>query len=252
MTGTAPTHWQKRVRVDARRTMRRLNDVYLLTSLSTQGLLLVRDALSETKRRAMDVVVLDHAGAEKATTRRKKHIRTLLSAAIERTQVEYALQSVVAETEAFVGSVLRHILTAYPAKLSSGEKKIDLGIVLESTSRDEIISRLVETRIASTLYGSPGDYLGIVGEVVSVPMPSSLAGQFSEVKATRDLIVHAQGIANSVYIRKSGEYARVESGLLASVDQPYLRHAVAVARQLTSFLAKAVQDKFGETRDAES
>ncbi|GHT95849.1 hypothetical protein AGMMS49545_19500 [Betaproteobacteria bacterium] len=237
--------WPKSVRGVARRTSRRLNDIFMLTSFSVQGLLLVRDKLSETKRRAMDVVVLDHDGNEKTTTRRKKHLRPLLSAAVERMQVEYALQSVIGETEAFLAFVLRAVLTKYPTKLVPGGKKLDISVVLDSASKDEIIDRLVDDKVASTLYGSPAEYLEALGQVVSTSIPSSVAGPFAEVKATRDIVIHAKGIANGTYVKKARKYARVEPGVLIPVDHAYLRHATAVARKLVRFIAQAVQDKFG-------
>lgn len=244
MVASVPAQWTKLMRAEARRTVRRLNDVYVLTSLSADGLKLIRESLSATKRRAMDVVVLDHSGAEMATTRRKKHMRRLLHTAIERTQVEYALQSVVSEAEAFIASLLRHVLLAYPRKLLGSEKKVDLSVVIECDSRDEIISRLIDAKIAAILYGSPSDYLKAVGDIVSGRVPEELAGKFSEVKATRDLIVHAQGIANDLYIRKSAGYSRAASGTLVPIDRGYLRHGVAAARNLVIFLSLTASTTF--------
>jgi hypothetical protein len=244
--------WPKRVRGAARHTNRRLNDIFVLTSFSTQGLLLVREKLSETKRRAMDVVVLDHEGKEKTTTRRKKYLRPLISAAVERTQAEYALQSVIGEVEAFLAFVLRAVLTNYPAKLAAGEKKLDISVVMDSASREEIIERLIEDKVASTLYGSPAEYLEALSQVISTPIPSPVAGLFAEVKATRDIVVHAQGVANGTYVKKAGQYARVEPGVVVPVDHAYLRHATAAARKLVQFVAQAVQDKFAGAQGVQS
>ncbi len=252
MVASSSAHWLKRSRADARQTLRRLNDIFVLTSLSIRGLALVRDDLSATKRRAMDVVVLDHAGAEKETTRRKKHLRRLLSYAIERTQVEYALQSVVAETESYLGKVLRQVLTAHPSKLGSAEKKIELSLLLESSSKEEALSRLIEARVAAILYGSPSDYIAAVTETLSAQIPTELSAPFSEVKATRDLAVHANGIVNQVYLRKASGYSRAERGAVVPIDQAYLRHSVAVARRLVSFVSRTLQDKFGEIPGFES
>jgi len=236
--------WPNKVRGKGRSTLRRLNDVYLLTNLSISGLLLVHDKLSDTKRRAMDVTVLGQGGRQIATTRRKKHIRPLLNRAIERTQVEYALQSVVAETEAFLTVALRYVLGAFPEKLAAHDRKIDLGAVIEADSKESLLQRLVESRIAAILYGSPSEYLCTVADILSIRIPDVLVDAFSEVKATRDLVVHAEGIVNDIYLRKARKNSRANLGQEISVDVDYLRHAVAASRDLVSYMATEVPRKF--------
>jgi hypothetical protein len=47
------------------------------------------------------------------------------------------------------------------------------------------------------------------------------AEQFAEIKATRDVLVHGQGIANAYYVDKAGKLARAQPGQPLDIPGPY-------------------------------
>jgi hypothetical protein len=57
--------------------------------------------------------------------------------------------------------------------------------------------------------------------------------RFSEIKATRDVLVHGQGVANAYYIDKAGKSARANVGEPLLIPEPYHQKSWELICKLT-------------------
>ncbi len=72
---------------------------------------------------------------------------------------------------------------------------------------------VLSNRISSGRIGkSPGK--------IATPVDAEAQG-FAEIKATRDVLVHGQGIANAYYVDKAGGLARAQPGQALDIPGPY-------------------------------
>ena len=71
-------------------------------------------------------------------------------------------------------------------------------------------------------YDRPANWFDYLQKLVKIAVPTEAdKEEFSEIKATRDVLVHGHGIANAHYVDKAGRAARVQSGQPLDVTEPY-------------------------------
>jgi hypothetical protein len=85
-----------------------------------------------------------------------------------------------------------------------------------------IVDALVEKELKDVFYDRPANWFEYVKAMVNISAPTATeAQQFAEIKATRDVLVHGQGVANAYYVDKAGASARAGSGQPLDVPEPY-------------------------------
>ncbi len=234
-------YWDSR----RRQANRALNTILVTRELALQGLARVREDLSSTNRRAFDVTVLGSEGREIRTTRRKKYIRALIDVTQERSLHAEGVVSSISVVEAFLGELLRAVLLQFPQKLKALRKTIPMDLMLSAGALDELRVLVVDGCISELFFRTPADYLAMVQDTLAVKLPSHLVDAYVEVKATRDVLLHNRGTANSIYASKAGSLARGPAGQLLPVDHRYLRHAVKICREVVSSLGTQAGEKYG-------
>jgi hypothetical protein len=96
-----------------------------------------------------------------------------------------------------------------------------------------IIDALVEKELKDIFYDRPANWFEYVKGMVNIAAPTvAEAEQFAEIKATRDVLVHGQGIANAYYVDKAGKLARVQPGQSLDVPGPYHQASWTLIRKL--------------------
>ncbi|MCA9408486.1 MAG: hypothetical protein KC733_07340 [Candidatus Omnitrophica bacterium] len=68
--------------------------------------------------------------------------------------------------------------------------------------------------------------------------------QYVEVKATRDIYIHNQGIANQIYIEKSASHARVKKGAGLPITVDYFLQAYESCLQINEYLRESLHEKW--------
>jgi hypothetical protein len=130
------------------------------------------------------------------------------------------LQQFVSIFENFLSDALRAWLLAHPQSLSkrqlSGKEIIDL------PDKTAIVDALVEKELKDVFYDRPANWFQYLNDHVNTGSPSATEGDiFGEIKATRDVLVHGQGIANKYYVDKAGTAARAQLGQALDIPEPY-------------------------------
>ncbi|KQP52462.1 hypothetical protein ASF41_12475 [Methylobacterium sp. Leaf111] len=222
---------------------RRLNNVRLVEMVT-------RDALEAYSRQEkMHILprqgdaarrfhfVVPSAGKPTARISRDgKAIPRLLSEVREEGEFRKSLVLAVSITKDYQRNVMRLVLRAHPERLMGWEKggpALTLPLVdLISRGRHKVLEEQIRLRLEAILYARPRDYLDRLKRIVKVDVPIVIFEQFAEVKATRDVVVHAENVANDRYVGKAGSYARARSREALVVDSVYFDQALTILKRL--------------------
>lgn len=138
--------------------------------------------------------------------------------------------------------ILREVLLQFPNKISS-KKKFDYEIFITSNSLDEIKSTIINSIINELTYKSPKDFAEDFKNYIGLDLTKAIAfDNYIEIKATRDIHIHNQGVANDIYRSKAGTFARVNPGKNLPVDKKYFLQSYEWCIQLIGFIEKGIND----------
>ena len=164
--------------------------------------------------------------------RRRADLVSLLKEAQASEIFEQALIVTVALVEDYLQTILRQVFCAYPEKLNATvkgveiKKEIPLSLAIEAPGRGQLLARIIDGHLNSLIYAKPADYFGYIQKVLSIKLRSDVTSEFIEIKATRDVVIHNNGLVNSTYLRKVGKAARAADGEEITVDSTYFDGAL--------------------------
>lgn len=151
-----------------------------------------------------------------------------------------SIYQLITTIEALFFDILRDILIQFPVKIPN-KKKFDVEILLEAKSLDEIKLNLINVIINEIAYKSPKEFAEEFNKYVGVNLLEKPAfHRYIELKATRDIYIHNQGIANEIYLSKADSSARVKSGEFLPVDIQYFLQSYESCIQITEILEEAL------------
>ena len=231
------------------KAIRGLNNIYVLNQLSSKAILSARKQLQSDKSSELDFEVPSIKGDFVTTAREKTKIIQLLGDAVDEELPKQSLISAVAITENYMSEMLRLVLRAFPEKLKSQDKKVDLDLVLDSADIESLVSKIIECQIHSVFFAGPEKYFKYVETILSIKIPKPSKEQYAEVKATRDLLVHNEGIINETYVRKAGKLARGKVGDTIPVDEMYFDPAIRTMKKLSNIIFNRSIKKFGDSKE---
>jgi hypothetical protein len=147
----------------------------------------------------------------------------ILSRAQHYVEVELAassLQQFVSIFENFFLEVGRAWIIAFPERVSS--RQLSGRLVIRLPDKAAMIDALIEKELQEVFYDRPMNWFEYMRTLTKISSPTDAeAAQFAEVKATRDVFVHGQGIANAFYVDKAGTIARAQPGKPLDIPGPY-------------------------------
>lgn len=213
------------------KTVADLNKLCVFIDLNAKGLKSLRTEIDEAKRRTVPIKVVTRYGETIETTKRKAKIKELIDDALDQGLYKTGLISAVALIENFLVSELQIILTAYPRKIGK-DKKLGVDELLSSSDHKSALLILVQKEITSAMYKKPVEYLAYLENIVSIKLEKNMIQSYAEIKATRDLLVHAQGVVNDSYLEKAGNAARGALGLSLKVNKIYFDQSITKLKDL--------------------
>ena len=144
----------------------------------------------------------------------------------------------VAQLESFMVSICRLVLRHDSRRLKTRVpgidhiNKIETAEIIESASRDDLIERLIEREMQAVSYSRPAAFFVYLERVIGITLREDLRDSWTEMKATRDVIVHNSGIVNATYLEKSGAKGRGALGTLIPFDEAYFEQCVATIKSI--------------------
>ncbi len=155
---------------------------------------------------------------------------------------EQTFKDIIAQFEMFTSDLLRLWL---PGHISLVEgKALSIRTLFASNSlqdlREAALREAVESTVLKRVFGRPADWFRYIHEILRTPVVSTNDIEtFAEMKATRDVLEHAGGIANATYREKAGRAARVNVGASVVITDDYHTEAFRLVRQLVEGIANA-------------
>lgn len=131
-----------------------------------------------------------------------------------------SLQQFASIFENFFFDVARAWVLAFPARLST--RQISGRVIFRLADKAAIVNALVDKELQDVFYDRPVNWFEYIRSLANTTSPSvTEAEHFAEIKATRDVLVHGQGISNAFYIDKAGSLARAQLGHPLDIPGPY-------------------------------
>jgi hypothetical protein len=92
-------------------------------------------------------------------------------------------------------------------------------------------------------YKSPGEFADFFGKCVGVNLLECPAfHRYIEVKASRDIFIHNQGVANDIYAKKAASHARVSPGFVLPADAAYFLESYESCLRVSEWLEQELHD----------
>lgn len=143
---------------------------------------------------------------------------------IERELAESVFIRLTSLLEDWVFGLLRIWLSHRPEGIpEKGRKTVTFADVLAARDKEAIVRDVVEREILGVAYRRPADWFAYLNDRVGLASPTAeQVREIAEIKATRDVLAHNQGVVNAIYLEKAGERARFSAGQRAEIPEPYL------------------------------
>ncbi|QPJ61714.1 MAG: hypothetical protein G3M70_07365 [Candidatus Nitronauta litoralis] len=146
------------------------------------------------------------------------------------------IYSFVAFMETMFSDLITAIVLKYPEKLP-GNKKIDLSDVLKCENIKSLHIVAVQKLMHELTYKSPKDFAESIKNIIDISLLKVIEYQkYIEIKATRDILIHNQGIANEIYCSKAESLSRAKAGEILHIDNYYFLSCYETCLQLTEYL----------------
>jgi hypothetical protein len=181
--------------------------------------------------RWQNVVTQSTLDEQALATRAQRYVTVELASA--------TLQQFVSVFEAFVSSVLQSWLRAHPQSLA--KRQVTGREIYQAPDKAAIVGLLIERQLKEVLYDRPAKWFEHLKSLANIATPNAKEiVLFSEIKATRDVLVHSSGIANAYYVDKAGSGARATLGHALDVPEPYHFASWELIRKLVEDISAAL------------
>lgn len=239
------------IRAFQTKRVKQLNDFYIEVELTIKGLVEFQKKLAAGDQKQLYAVPRMKGGKTKVL-RKRSDILNYIDRRVSYSEYAQSLVFIVAIAEDYIADVIFAILMAYPKKIlisakgNEGERAVDLKALIEKNDLEEILSDQATSRLNEVMYASPTQYGAYFQKVTGFSLGDQLS-EYVELKATRDLLVHNDGIVNDIYREKAGTLARGNIGTRINVDAEYFEKSVRLLKNISSAIYRGLLDKYGKS-----
>lgn len=151
-------------------------------------------------------------------------------------------QHFVSLFEDFFFGLLRQWLAAFPGSLS--KKQVEIGAVLKAPDKAAIILTVVDKELNDLKYERVADWFAHFERLANLGCPATEEiEKLAEIKASRDILVHNNGVVNAIYIGKAGKCARYHNGEKLEIPEQYHRESWETIKKVVHDLSAAAVAK---------
>lgn len=224
-----------------------LNDIHIFAYKTVP---LLKDAAAEFKGEVVDededirFRVPGKKGRVGVARRNRTELSALFGRFANQELYENLLVSSVSRFEFYLSDVVGEFLRHLPKKLAIGPKGGDSGkqvpiqMLVDAAHLDDLRDDVIDLRLQAIFHAEPKEYCAYFNAVSELGISLDDFGQFFEIKATRDLIVHNSLLVNDLYIKKAGDHSRGEIGDKLKVRRDYFENALSAMKTLSSSIER--------------
>lgn len=173
------------------------------------------------------------------------NVSTLLEDSGEHLEFHKAnyLIGILSILEAYISDTLFEYLVCYPGH--TNEKNISFDTVAKAGSIGELSKASALKKLNELNYKKFSDFHDVFSTTLSLTSKfnEDILNLISEIKATRDIYVHANGICNEIYISKSGRLSRSEVGKKLPITAEYIKHSEEKIEEYIKLVYSGVPEK---------
>jgi hypothetical protein len=156
------------------------------------------------------------------------------------------IEKLVSIYEGYLFDLMKEIYVEYPQKLSS-KKQLTISTILEAINKEELIYIAIMRELNEIKYQSLDKWHSKLSELFAInQIDENLTKTMVEIKSTRDLLVHNDGIINEIYLQKTDEKARGEIGNQISCEGEYFKESWATVVKLMTNIKELIVEKYNE------
>jgi hypothetical protein len=161
--------------------------------------------------------------------------------------IPFTFQHFVLVFESFFFDSLRFWLLTYPASLS--KKQVEMAAVLRAPDKNAIVLTVVEKELNDLKYQRLTDWFDYLKSLTNIDFSAaSEIEELAEIKASRDILVHNNGIANVIYVSKAGPRARYKDGDKLEIPEPYHHASWETINKMVQEISAAYIGKLRQSR----
>ncbi len=123
---------------------------------------------------------------------------------------------------------------------TKADRKIDFEEIYKAQSREELLASIARKIATDTTYLQPSKWFQQLNKYLKTATVSEpQIEEFIEAKASRDLLVHNQGIVNQIYLDKAETKARFQMDQKISIDSDYYFAVYRLLNNMIETICKA-------------
>ncbi len=151
-------------------------------------------------------------------------------------------QHFVSLFEEFFFGLLRHWLAAYPG--SHSNKQVEMSTILKASDKAAVVLAVVDKELNDLKYKRVADWFTYLERLAKLGCPTTAEiEELAEIKASRDILVHNNGVVNATYVEKAGKRARYQVGEKLEIPEHYHRESWERIRKVVDQLSNAAVEK---------
>lgn len=159
--------------------------------------------------------------------------------------VTFTFRQFVSEFESFFFAFLHRVLRHNPWQFKKCQ--VDFETVLRAADRDEVIDGVLSKQLNDVKYENVRGWFEALDFAVKLGCPTAdEIDALAEVKATRDIVEHNDGVVNAVYLRKAGKLARHAVGDVIELDDDYHLASWRLVRKIAADITTAATDRLSK------
>ncbi|WP_138223197.1 hypothetical protein [Nibricoccus aquaticus] len=230
--------------------MRELNDSHIFLSQAAPVLKDAREPFASSTHEEDRKYFVPALGKSKIAQRTDQELKAIYDRFLSSGLFEAFLVASISAFEAFLLKVLREIISEYPGKLSisvpgvSACKTAPISTIFDASSLEEAQEAVIAEHLSGVFYAQPKAYLDYAKKIIGIEEPDDAFEQYLEMKATRDLLVHSDGVINSVYLAKAEPNARGNIGQRLVVDGNYFENSIAALKRIAGIIKRDSEGNF--------
>ena len=221
-----------------------LNDTFIWSDIAIRSLKEVHkneDFLNLKK------FIVPSSKKDKLVNRSPSQVKKIIESAYNQDLLYSVFIFGIAQFEAFLSDLIKESLLFDNRKIKTNvpginhTNKIDVSKIIDSDDKGSLIELIIDNELISVFYSSPQKQREYLIKVLGLKVDEENWAKWNEYKATRDLIVHNQGIINELYLKKASTRARGEMGDKIEIDINYFRQSFSEMKSLIGRFTNQVQ-----------